>query len=96
MGPISLCGWDIFIRYHDIERSKWAIVAALLPTAAWCRPYRQIWKMNLFVTHKIYDIGYKTEMMSKECNAGDPLETPGGLYHIVTNSHLIETDYSSK
>ncbi len=31
-------------------------------------------------TYKIYDIGYKTEMMSKECNAGDPLETPGGLY----------------
>ena len=40
-------------------------------------------KMNLFLfgyTYKIYDIGYKTEMMSKECNAGDPLETPGGLY----------------
>ena len=37
--------------------------------------------MNLFgYTYKIYDIGYKTEMMSKECNAGDPLETPGGLY----------------
>ena len=33
MGPISLCGWDIFIRYHDIERSNWAILAALLPTA---------------------------------------------------------------
>ena len=32
-------------------------------------------KMNLFgYTYKIYDIGYKTEMMSKECNAGDPLE----------------------
>ena len=40
-----------------------------------------IMKMNLFgYTYKIYDIGYKTEMMSKECNAGDPLETPGGLY----------------
>ena len=37
--------------------------------------------MNLFgYTNKIYDIGYKTEMMSKECNAGDPLETPGGIY----------------
>ena len=23
---------------------------------------------------------YKTEMTSKECNSGDPLETPGGLY----------------
>ena len=40
-----------------------------------------VMKMNLFgYTYKIYDIGYKTEMMSKECNAGDPLETPGGLY----------------
>ena len=38
-------------------------------------------KMNLFgYTCKIYEIGYKTEMMSKECNSGDPLETPGGLY----------------
>ena len=38
-------------------------------------------KMNLFgYTYKIYDNGYKTEMRSKECNAGDPLETPGGLY----------------
>ena len=38
-------------------------------------------KKNLFgYTYKIYDIGYKTEMMSKECNSGDPLETPGGLY----------------
>ena len=38
-------------------------------------------KMNLFgYTCKIYDIGYKTEMMSKECNSGDPLATPGGLY----------------
>ena len=37
--------------------------------------------MNLFgYTCKIYEIGYKTEMMSKECNSGDPLETPGGLY----------------
>ena len=37
--------------------------------------------MNLFgYTYKVYDIGYKLEMMSKECNAGDPLETPGGLY----------------
>ena len=40
-------------------------------------------KMNVFgYTYKIYDIGYKTEMMSKECNAGDPLETPGGLYRV--------------
>ena len=38
-------------------------------------------KMNLFgYTYKIYDIGYKTEMTSTECNSGDPLETPGGLY----------------
>ena len=47
-------------------------------------------KMNLFgYTYKIYDIGYKTEMMSKECNAGDPLETPGGLYR----GHLL-MDYT--
>ena len=43
--------------------------------------WQKLMKMNLFgYTYKIYDIGYKTEMMSKECNAGDPLETPGGLY----------------
>ena len=44
-------------------------------------PAIRLKKMNLFgYTYKIYDIGYKTEMTSKECNSGDPLETPGGLY----------------
>ena len=46
-----------------------------------CYPVSLLKKMNLFgYTYKIYDIGYKTEMTSKECNSGDPLETPGGLY----------------
>ena len=46
-------------------------------------------KMNLFgYTYKIYDIGYKTEMMSKECNSGDPLETPGGLYLLKVSLFL--------
>ena len=31
-------------------------------------------------TCKIYNSGYNTEMINKQCNAGDPLETPGGLY----------------
>ena len=29
---------------------------------------------------KIYNVGYNTEMINKQRNAGDPLETPGGLY----------------
>ncbi len=34
-------------------------------------------EMNLLgYTYKIYNSGYNTEMI----NAGDPLETPGGLY----------------
>ena len=38
-------------------------------------------KMNLLgYTCKIYNSGYNTEMINKQCNAGDPLETPGGLY----------------
>ena len=31
------------------------------------------------VTYKIYNIGYNTEMIYKQCNAGDPLETSGGI-----------------
>ena len=31
-------------------------------------------------TYKIYNSGYNTEMINRQCNAGDPLETPGGLY----------------
>ena len=41
-------------------------------------------KMNLFdYTYKIlYNSGHNnyTEMNNKQCNAGDPLETPGGLH----------------
>ena len=38
-------------------------------------------KMNLLgYTCKLYNSGYNTEMINKQCNAGDPLETPGGLY----------------
>ena len=37
--------------------------------------------MNLLgYTYKIFNSGYNTEMGNKQCNAGDPLETPGGLY----------------
>ena len=37
--------------------------------------------MNLLgYTCKIFNSGYNTEMEKKQCNAGDPLETPGGLY----------------
>ena len=39
-------------------------------------------KMNLLgYTYKIYTShGYNTEMINRQCNEGDPLETPGGLY----------------
>ncbi len=37
--------------------------------------------MNLLgYTYKIYNSGYNTAMINKQCNTGDPLETPGGLY----------------
>ena len=29
--------------------------------------------------YKNYNSGYNTEMINKQCNAGDPVETPGGL-----------------
>ena len=36
--------------------------------------------MNLLgYTYKIFNSGYNTEMVNKQCNAGDPLETSGGL-----------------
>ena len=37
--------------------------------------------MNLLgYTCKISNSGYTTEMVNKQCNAGYPLETSGGLY----------------
>ena len=37
--------------------------------------------MNLLgYTYNIYNSGYNTEMFNKQCKAGDPLETTGGLY----------------
>ena len=39
--------------------------------------------MNMNVlgyTYNIFNSGYKTELVNKQCNAGDPLETSGGLY----------------
>ncbi len=37
--------------------------------------------MNLLgYTCKIFNSGYNTEMANEQCNAGDPLETSGGLY----------------
>ena len=42
---------------------------------------KMMMKINLLgYSCKIYNSGYNTEMINKECNAGDPLETPGGLY----------------
>ena len=35
---------------------------------------------SLGYTYKTYNSGYNTEMINTRCNAGDPLETPGGLY----------------
>ena len=36
--------------------------------------------MNLLgYTYKIFNSGYNTEMGNTQCNAGDPLETSGGL-----------------
>ena len=38
-------------------------------------------KMNLICyAYKIYNSGSNTEIINKQCNAGHPLETPGGLY----------------
>ena len=37
--------------------------------------------MNLLgYTYTIFNSGYNTEMVNEQCNAGDPLETSGGLY----------------
>ena len=38
------------------------------------------WNVWLGYTYKIYTSRYITELINKQCNAGDPLETPRGLY----------------
>ena len=52
-------------------------------------------KMNLLgCTYKICNSGYNIEIIKKQCNAGDPLETPGGLYRgppsMVINVNTIK------
>ena len=37
-------------------------------------------------TYKIYNSGYDTEMINKQCNVGENLETPGGLWVIFWTS----------
>ena len=42
------------------------------------------------VTHiKIYNSGYSTDIVNAQCNTGDPLETSGGLFRVI--SLVIET-----
>ena len=43
-------------------------------------------------TYNIYNSGYNTEMINKQRNVGDPLETLGGLYRGI---HSIEGKFSS-
>ena len=31
-------------------------------------------------TYKIFNSGYNTELVNRQCNADDPLKTSGGLY----------------
>ena len=45
---------------------------------------------SLGYTYKIYNGGYNTEMISKQCNAGDPLETSGGLYRGHIEQHKCQ------
>ena len=52
-------------------------------------------KMNLLgYKYNNYNSGYNTEMINKQCNAGDLLETPGGLYRgppsILINVNTIK------
>ena len=43
--------------------------------------YLYLMNMSLLgYTYKICNSSYNTDMVNKQCNAGDPLETSGGLY----------------
>ena len=88
---VCLLNSCLYVMFRSCFESLASVVPIKLVRAVHCgapriaahRTYMKMMKMkmNLFgYTYKIYDIGYKLEMMSKECNAGDPLETPGGLY----------------
>ena len=46
---------------------------SLVPVLIYC-------VMNFILLGYTYNSGCNTEMINKQCKAGDPLETPGGLY----------------
>ena len=53
-------------------------------------------KMNLLgYAYRIYNSSYNAEMINKQCNAVDPVETPGGL-HRGSPSMLINVNTIKK
>ena len=54
--------------------------------------------IRLHIQNNLYYSGYNTDMICKQCNAGDPLETPGRLYRgppsmlINVNTMLINVN----
>ena len=85
-------------RYHQCcpdglwpaDRPQWRAFVSGLPTL---KPEQRSWMKNedefIRYTYKIYNSGYNTEMINKQCNAGDNLETPGGLWVIFLTSVQI-------
>ncbi len=46
-----------------------------------CLFEHEFMNMNLLgYTYQRFNSGYNKELVNKQCNAGDPLETSGGLY----------------
>ena len=46
-----------------------------------CLFEHEFMNMNLLgYTYQRFNSGYNKELVNKHCNAGDPLETSGGLY----------------
>ena len=51
-----------------------------LQSCLYCKILEKRTRILLGYKYKIYNSGYNTEIINEQCNAGDPLETSGGLY----------------
>ena len=75
---ISLCTYYACCSPWDTQ--SWSQIHLILSKKR--RRDRRKRKRNFVVTYrpyKIYDCDYKADTINKQCNAADPLETPGGL-----------------
>ena len=72
---VNLMGSQFLSIYHD------RLPSGHIPPLFFHQEEEEEEREFYLVTHiKIYNSGYRTEIVNEQCKTGDPLETSGGLY----------------